>query len=146
MRLLGVDYGKRNIGIAVSDGLGIGARGVTTLRDLSEATALASISGLATELDVEGVVVGLPVREDGSEGDAAQRVLRFVERLRAAVDIPVHTSGERLTSFEAEERMREMGMRAEDRKRRIDEVAAVIILEEYLATSRSSATRRPADD
>jgi len=144
MRLLGVDYGKRNIGIAVSDGLGIGARGVTTLRDLPEASAIESISGLASDLDAEGIVVGLPVREDGSEGDAARRVQRFVERLRAAVELPVHTSGERLTSFEAEERMREMGLRADERKRRIDEVAAVIILEEYLESVRTG--RRPVDD
>jgi putative holliday junction resolvase len=142
MRLLGVDYGKRNIGIAVSDGLGIGARGVTTLRDLPEATAIARIADLSTELEAEGVVVGLPVLADGSAGDAAQRVLRFVERLRAAVEVPVHTAGERLTSFEADERLREMGVRAEDRKRRVDEVAAVIILEEFLA----GIGRRPADD
>ncbi len=141
MRLLGVDYGKRNIGIAVSDGLGIGARGVTTLRDLPEAAAVARIAGLSTELEAEGVVVGLPLLADGSAGDAAQRVLRFVERLRTAVDVPVHTSGERLTSFEAEERLRGMGVRAEERKRRIDEVAAVIILEEYLA----AAGRRVVD-
>jgi putative Holliday junction resolvase len=135
MRLLGVDYGKRNIGIAVSDGLGIGARGVTTLRDLPETASIARIAGLAAELETEGVVVGLPVRSDGSAGDAARRVLRFVERLKTAVDVPVHTAGERLTSFEAEERMREMGVRAEDRKRLVDEVAAVIILEEFIANA-----------
>jgi putative Holliday junction resolvase len=141
MRLLGVDYGKRNIGIAVSDGLGIGARGVTTLRDLPEAAAIERITKLAAELEAEGVVVGLPVLSDGSEGDAARRVRRFVERLRSSVLLPVHTSGERLTSFEAEERMREMGMRPEERRRKIDEVAAVIILEEFLTDPR----RRPAD-
>jgi putative Holliday junction resolvase len=141
MRLLGVDYGRRNIGIAVSDGLGIGARGVTTLRDLPERAAADRIAGLAHELEAEGIVVGLPVGADGSAGEAARKVLRFVERLQTVVSVPVYTSGERLTSFEAEERMREMGLRPEERKRKVDEVAAVIILEEFLA----GAARRLVD-
>jgi putative Holliday junction resolvase len=133
MRTLAVDYGTRRIGVAVSDALGITARGVTTLRGLGERRAVERVAELASELDAEAVVVGLPVRADGSVGDAAARVLRFVERLKEAVAVPVHTVAEWLTSYEAEERMREMGIGRGERRRRIDEAAAVVILEEFLA-------------
>ncbi len=118
----------------MSDALGITARGVTTLRGLNDRAAVERVVALVGELEVEAVVVGLPMRADGSVGDAAARVLRFVELLRGAVEIPVHTIGEWLTSYEAEERMREMGMGRDARRRRIDEAAAVVILEEFLAT------------
>lgn len=133
MRALGVDYGTRRIGVAVSDELGLGARGVTTLCDLRDRDAIGRLADLARELGVEAIVVGLPVRADGSAGDAAERVGRFAKRLAAAVDLPVHTIGEYLTSFAAEERLRQMGVKESERKRRLDETAAVIILEEYLA-------------
>jgi putative holliday junction resolvase len=133
MRTLAVDYGTRRIGVAVSDALGLTARGVTTLRGLGDRAAIDRVVELAAELDAEAIVVGLPLRADGSVGDAADRVLRFVGRLRAAVAIPIHTIGEWLTSFEAEERMRESGMKRDERRRRVDEAAAVVMLEEYLA-------------
>jgi putative Holliday junction resolvase len=142
MRAIGVDYGTRKIGVAVSDGLGLGARGVTTLRGLDDRHVAARIAELAGELEAEAIVVGLPLRADGSKGGAATRVLRFVDELAGAVDVPVHTIGEWLTSFEAEERLRAMGVKESERKRRIDEAAAAIILEEYLATHESSGGRR----
>jgi putative Holliday junction resolvase len=143
MRTLAVDYGLRRIGIAVSDALGITARGVTTLRGLGDRAAAERIAGIAAELEAEAVVVGLPVRADGSVGDAAARVLAFVERLKAAVSVPVHTVGEWLTSYEAEEQMREMGIRPKERRRRRDEAAAVVILEEFLsARGRDREPRR----
>ena len=133
MRVLGVDYGTKNIGVAVSDELGLGARGVTTLRRLSDGDAVARIVSLAAELEVAAVVVGVPLAADHTEGDAARRVLKFVDRLKNAAMVPVHTIGERLTSVEAEERLRELGIRGEERKRRVDEVAATIIVEEFLS-------------
>lgn len=141
MRTLGIDYGTRRIGVAVSDELGLGARGVTTLRALSDREAAGRIAALAAELGVETVVVGLPVRADGSSGEAAERVMRFVERLERAVGVPVRTVGEWLTSFEAEERLRSMGVKPEERKRRLDEMSAVVILEEFLANHGGAAER-----
>jgi putative Holliday junction resolvase len=135
MRVLGVDYGTRRIGVAVSDELGLGARGVTTLRDLRDHAAVARLAELAGELGVTAIVVGLPVRADGTSGDSAERVRRFAERLAAAVEVPVHTVGEYLTSFAAEERLRAMGVKESERKRRLDETAAAIILEEFLTAS-----------
>ena len=143
MRTLAVDYGTRRIGLAVSDALGITARGVTTLKGLGGRAAVERVASIAGELEAEAVVVGLPVRADGSVGDAAARVLRFVERLRDAVAVPVHTVNEWLTSFEAEERMREMGIRSSERRSRVDEAAAVVILEEFLAAhARAEEPRR----
>lgn len=133
MRALGVDYGTRKIGVAVSDGLGLGARGLTTLRGLRDRDAVERLGALAAEHDVEAIVVGLPLRADGSVGDAAARVQRFVERLSQTVPIPVHTIGEWLTSFEAEERLRAMGVKESELVKRLDEAAAAVILEEFLA-------------
>ena len=89
MRVLGVDYGTRRIGVAVSDELGLGARGVTTLRDLRDRDAVSRLAALVEELEAEAVVVGLPVRADGSAGEAAERVRRFAGRLADAVAVPV---------------------------------------------------------
>lgn len=141
MRTLAVDYGRRRIGVAVSDALGLTSRGVTTLRNMSDVSAVARLAELARELEAEAIVVGLPVRADGSEGDAAGRVRRFLDQLEAAVDLPVHTVGEWLTSVEAEERLRAAGLSPAERKRRLDETAAVVILEEFLAARERSARR-----
>lgn len=133
MRTIAIDYGRRRTGVAVSDPLGITARGVTTLQNLSDISAVERIVALVAELEAEAIVVGMPVRPDGTAGDAAERVQRFVERLKTAVVIPVHTIGEWLTSVEADERLREQGVTASERKKKIDEAAAVVILEEFLA-------------
>jgi putative pre-16S rRNA nuclease len=144
MRTLAVDYGTRRIGVAVSDALGITARGVTTLEGLNMRAAAGRVAEIAAELGAEAVVVGLPVRADGSVGDAAARVLRFIELLEAATSLPIHTVNEWLTSYEAEERMREMGIRGNERRRRLDQAAAVVMLEEFLATI--ERTKEPRDD
>jgi len=141
MRIIAIDYGRRRTGVAVSDALGLTARGVTTLRNLSDISAVERITELAVELEAEAVVVGVPFKPDGSSGDAADRVLRFVARLEAALTIPVHTIGEWLTSVEADDRMRSQGVPAAERKRRIDEAAAVVILEEFLAERERLAKR-----
>jgi putative holliday junction resolvase len=144
MRILAIDYGTRRIGVAVSDELELTARGLATLTGLGDRAAVERLVGIVGEVEAGAVVVGLPLRADGTAGEAAERVLRFVERLKAAVDVPVHTVGEWLTSYEAEERMRSMGMKRNERRRRIDEAAAVVILEEFLA-GRGSAGERPSD-
>lgn len=139
MRTLAIDYGARRIGVAVSDALGITSRGVTTLRRTGDGRAVADIARLADELEAEAVVVGVPLRADGTPGTAAERVLRFVAELRATVAIPVDTIGEWLTSYEAEERMRQEGLKARERKERVDQAVAVVILEEYLAAKERRA-------
>lgn len=141
MRTIAIDYGRRRTGVAVSDALGLSARGVATLKNLSDISAVERIVDLVAELEAEAIVVGVPVRADGSSGDAADRVLRFVDRLKASVTLPVHTIGEWLTSVEADERLRAQGLSPSERKDRIDEAAAIVILEEFLAERERLADR-----
>jgi putative holliday junction resolvase len=136
MRALAIDFGSKNIGVAVSDALGITVRPVETIRRSSLNKDIARLQFLLEELEVESVVVGLPLRMDGTMGDAAEKTLRFVEQLRAKITVPVVTQDERLTSFEAEQLMMERGLNRVQRRRHSDEVAATIILQDYLSSTR----------
>lgn len=133
MRLLAVDFGSKNIGIAVCDALGITVRAVETIKRTSLKRDLERLKFLIEDLEVEGVVVGLPLRMDGSSGDAAEAVLQFIERIKAEISIPLFTQDERLTSYEADQLMRERGFTRAERKARSDEIAAMIILQDYLS-------------
>ena len=135
MRVLAIDLGSKRIGTAVSDALGLSARPVETLRRSNAERDIARLKALVEDLDVEAVVVGLPLRMDGSIGDAAAAALRFVEELRAALTVEVFTQDERLTSYEAEQMMIERGLNREERRARSDEFAALLILEDFLAAS-----------
>lgn len=135
MRVLAIDLGSKRIGTAVSDALGLSARPVETVRRSSTERDIARLRAIAEDLEVEAVVVGLPLRMDGSVGDAAAGTLRFVERLRAALAVDVFTQDERLTSYEAEQMMIERGFSREARRARSDEFAALLILEDFLAAS-----------
>ncbi|HVF90293.1 MAG TPA: Holliday junction resolvase RuvX [Blastocatellia bacterium] len=133
MRILAIDLGTKNIGTAVSDSLGITARPVETIRVSSLERSLDRLRFLVEDLEVEAVVVGLPLRMDGTRGEASAKAERFAERLRATLSVPVYTQDERLTSYEAEERMIERGFSREQRRARSDEFAAMIILQDYLS-------------
>ncbi len=132
MRALAIDFGTKNIGIAVSDALGITVRAVETIRRSSLNVDIERVRFLVEDLEAERVVVGLPLRMDGSEGDAASRVGRFVERLKAELAVPVVTHDERLTSYEAEQMMIERRMNRRQRREKSDQLAAMIILRDYL--------------
>jgi|ERR1051325_923203 putative Holliday junction resolvase len=134
MRVLAVDFGSKNIGVAVSDALGITVRPVETIRRSSLNRDLARLKFLVEDLEAEAVVIGLPLRMDGTAGEAAEKTLRFAERLRVELEVPVATQDERLTSYEAEQRMMEQGLGRNERRRRSDEMAAAIILQDYLST------------
>lgn len=133
MRALAIDFGSKNIGVAVSDALGITVRPVETIRRSSLNKDIARLQFLLEDLEVESVVVGLPLRLDGTMGDAAEKTMRFIEQLRAKISVPIVTQDERLTSFEAEQIMMEQGLNRQQRRRRSDEVAATIILQDYLS-------------
>jgi putative Holliday junction resolvase len=135
MRVLAIDFGSKNIGTAISDELGISVRAVETIRRSGLARDIARLKSLAEELEARAVVIGLPIRMDGTRGDAARTVMRFAEALRAALSIPVFTQDERLTSYEAEQMMIEKGLSRDERRARSDEFAAMIILQEYLSAS-----------
>jgi putative Holliday junction resolvase len=133
MRVLAVDLGTKNIGTAVSDELGISVRPLTSLRRTGLRHDLARLKSLVKDLGAQAVVVGLPLRMDGSVGEAAQRALEFADKLRAETGVEVYTEDERLTSYEADQMMIGQGLKRKQRRARSDEMAAAIILRDFLS-------------
>jgi putative Holliday junction resolvase len=130
-RILGLDPGTVRIGVAASDPLGITAQPHSSL-DARDPDVMDAIAALVEDLDVELVVVGLPVSLDGSEGPAASIARDFAGRVGEAVGVPVELHDERFSSTTAERTMIEMGARREDRKAARDRVAAAVFLQTYL--------------
>ena len=145
MRILAIDYGDRAVGLAITDELRLTARPLTTIRRDRKSLQLlvAEIRRFVVEFDIVELVIGLPLNMDGSVGESAQRVMKLVERLRQEVTIPIHTVDERLTSREADDRLRARGAGRNERRMRSDEYAALIILEDFLASSGSSKALQP---
>jgi putative holliday junction resolvase len=135
MRVMAIDYGSRATGVAISDELRITVRPLTTIKtDRGGIKPLIErIVLLANEYEVGTVLVGLPLRLDGTKGDAAHLVERFASRLAEKLDIPLILRDERLTSRAADELMRDQGADARKRRAQSDQVAAAILLEDYLA-------------
>ena len=135
-RILAVDWGERRIGLAVSDALGILATGLPTLEIRGGAEAVARVADTIRTMEADSVVVGLPLTLAGEKGEAALAAERFAARLREVSNVPVALHDERLTSAMAERRMRERGEKSRGRKGRVDEGAAVVLLEGWLAKLR----------
>jgi putative Holliday junction resolvase len=132
-RILAVDWGERRIGLAVSDPQGIIATGLATIQVRSPEQAVARVAEVARDQEAERIVVGLPLLMSGERGDAAESAERFAEALSARTSLPVDTYDERLTSALSERRLREIGIRAGHAKARVDQGAAVALLESYLS-------------
>jgi putative Holliday junction resolvase len=132
MRLLALDVGDVRIGVALSDESETLASGLVTLRSRGPRQDAQQVAALVREHAVGELVVGLPLRLDGSSGTQAQKVMGFVERLRRVLRVPVVTRDERLTSVEAAGRLAEAGVRGRARKARLDQAAACLILQELL--------------
>ncbi len=132
MRVLGLDVGDRRIGVALSDETGTLASGLDTLTCVGPREDLGRIAELVRAHDVAEVVVGLPLNMDGTAGPQAAKVEAFVNGLRRRLAVPVIARDERLTTVEAEERLRAAGVRRKEWPRLVDKVAAVVILQEYL--------------
>jgi putative Holliday junction resolvase len=153
VRILGIDFGLRRIGLAVSDATGVLARPLQTLehgRDQSDADAVDAVLRVISDQTASGdaidaIVVGLPRRLDGSPNDQTAAVERFVARLKAATTLSVHLQDERLTSHEAESRLaiRERDWRK--RKERLDAAAAAVILQDYLDAHAAIPAWHPDD-
>ena len=129
-RILGVDFGRARIGIAVSDELGLLAHPVTTIPASGEAAK--QIDKIVREKDVERVVIGLPRHMNGSVGEAAGEALAFAEKLRKLLPCEVVTWDERLTTIAANRALRDGGRKTRDSRNIVDQVAAQMILQGYL--------------
>ena len=135
MRIMGLDYGSKTVGVAVSDALGITAQGVETIRRKSEKRlrqTLARIDALIEEYQVESIVLGFPKNMNNTIGNRAEKSLEFQKILKKRTGLPVVMWDERLTTVEAYQTMKETKVRREDTKKYVDELAAMFILQGYL--------------
>jgi putative Holliday junction resolvase len=138
-RILGVDFGRARIGIAVSDELGLLAHPVKTIPMSRDAAK--EIGEIVREKNVERVVIGLPRHMDGSVGEAASEVLAFAARLRTLLPCQVVTWDERLTTIAANRALRDGGQKTRDSRKIVDQVAAQMILQGYLDGLQSARDR-----
>ena len=142
-RLLGLDVGEARTGAAVSDPLGIVATPLETIRMQSDDADIDAVARLVGETDAVGIVVGLPLNQDGGEGPQARKVQAFIERLRQRVGIEIVTQDERFTSAIAQRTLRESNVRGKNRKKYIDQIAAQQILQTYLDRRANLRKSRP---
>lgn len=144
MRILGLDFGSKTVGVAVTDELMITAQGVEIIRRKSPnklRTTLARIDELVAEYHVEKIVLGLPKNMNDTEGERCEKTREFKEMLEKRTGLEVILWDERLTTVAADEAMIEMGIRREDRKKYVDEIAAMFILRGYLEYLESQARK-----
>ena len=135
MRIMGLDYGSKTVGVAMSDPLGITAQAVETIWRKDEnklRKTCARIEELISEYEVELIVLGLPKHMNNDLGERAQKALAFGEMVKRRTGLEVVMWDERLTTVEAERTLIENNVRRENRKQYIDKIAAVFILQGYL--------------
>ncbi|MGF0018129.1 Holliday junction resolvase RuvX [Sporofaciens sp. SGI.106] len=135
MRIMGLDYGSKTVGVAISDPLGLTAQGIETIWRKEEnklRRTCARIEELISEYGVEKIVLGLPKHMNNDIGDRAEKSLEFGEMLKRRTGLEVVMWDERLTTAQAERTLMEGKVRREDRKQYIDKIAAVFILQGYL--------------
>ncbi len=135
MRIMGLDFGSKTVGVAVSDSLGITAQGVEIIRrkeDNKLRRTYARIEQLVLEYRVEEIVLGLPKNMNATEGERAQLTREFKDGLERRTGLPVTLWDERLTTVAADKTMMEAGIRREHRKDYVDMIAASLILQGYL--------------
>jgi len=139
-RILALDFGSRNIGLAVTDELGLTAQGLPTLRRSNKRNDLDHLRRVIRQYSVNEMVMGLPLRMSGSEGIQSEKVQIFAEELRRKFKLPVHLFDERLTSVEANRVLRESDMSIRRRAEVVDQLAAVLILQSFLEFRKTRKT------
>jgi putative Holliday junction resolvase len=132
MRMLGLDYGEKRIGVAVCDELGMVARGIATIARKYWKRDIAQIAALADEYAARRIVVGYPVRLDGTGGIACEKVNRVIDALAAGVGVPIVKWNETLSTKEAEDLLRERDVNHRKGRAVVDRIAAAVILQDYL--------------
>ena len=139
MRVMALDVGDKTIGVAVSDALLLTAQSRPTIRRKDLTSDVETLRRLAMENEVHEIVVGQPLHMNGKESPQSQKVARFVDELHKVVDLPVIFWDERLTSFEAEQHLEQMGLNWRQRREQVDKIAAMMILQNYLDSRPRSA-------
>ena len=135
MKLMGLDYGSKTVGVAISDDLLITAQPVETITRNSEnklRRTMARIEELIRENNVRKIILGLPLLPDGSEGERAEKTRQFQTMLEKRTGLEVILTDERFTTDAAREELKEMGVRKEEQKQYLDQLAACHILEQYI--------------
>ena len=136
MRIMGFDVGSRTIGVAISDELGMTAQGLRTINRKSMEEDLEEISTIIAQFNIEKIVVGLPVNMDGTIGKQAEMIFQWIKTLKEKFSLPVETWDERLSTVEASKVLLAADLSRKKRKKVIDKLAAVLILQGYLSQDR----------
>lgn len=144
-RILALDYGKRRIGVAISDALGITAQPLETWVGADIKKVICNIQQLIEDQGVVEVLVGMPLNLKGEQGEIAEKVLEFTQSLRNNLDVEINLWDERLTSKLAERTMQQMGMKPSRKKEKIDQLASVILLQNYLDFKESNGLKHYGD-
>ena len=135
MRILGLDYGSKTVGVAMTDALGMTVQPYKTIqrdRESKLRQTLSEIAEIVEQYQIKKIVMGLPLNMDDTEGDRAAKTRDFAEKLKLRVPVPIEFTDERLTTMEAEEILDQSGIPRSGQKKVIDQVAAQLILEQYL--------------
>ncbi len=130
---MSLDIGTKRVGVAVSDELRITIRPLTFIERTSWKKLLKAVIRVISDFDAKAVVLGLPLRLDGTEGDASQEIRRLYKNFLASLTVPVFLQDERLTSRAAKEKLRDEGYSEKETKQLVDGEAAVLILQEFLS-------------
>jgi len=142
MSVAALDLGRRRIGVAVTDAAAMGAHPIGVVERRSMKRDLEAIAAMLRDREVTTFVIGLPLNMDGTEGPAARVARLFADRLAAEFKVQVEMFDERLTSFEAEERLKGMPVRKGARKPTIDAIAATVILEGWMQSRADKVSRQ----
>lgn len=135
MRILGLDYGSKTVGVAMTDALGMTVQPYKTIqrdRESKLRQTLSEIAEIVEQYQIKKIVMGLPLNMDDTEGDRAAKTRDFAEKLKLRVAVPIEFTDERLTTMEAEEILDQSGIPRSEQKKVIDQVAAQLILEQYM--------------
>ena len=136
--ILGIDFGRARIGLAISDELRLLAHPLETIRN--DKSAIARVADIVTSRKIDKVIVGIPRHMSGEVGESANEALHFVEKLRTQLPCEIETSDERLTTVAAERALRQSGRKTRDTRHVVDQVAAQMILQTYLDRQSNAAT------
>ncbi|MEM7828200.1 MAG: Holliday junction resolvase RuvX [Candidatus Aenigmatarchaeota archaeon] len=137
MRILGLDFGSKRIGAAISDELCITAQPLKSITITDPNDAIEEISNIINKFQIKEIVIGLPLNMNGSAGEAAKRVIKFAETIQERFSLPVFLWDERLTTTQAEKLLINAGLKRIKRRSKIDRLAASLILQGFLDSRRN---------